>query len=1013
MNIFLTKGQLCNGCSRIDNLRCGLAAPLDRIHVLFVGDQPDSLSVNKNQAFSGHGGRVVHAAIDAVRRQNPEYQRLNLGFTYAVQCMSSNDTAPDKATMMQCNTHLNSTIQRLQPVVIVAMGATALKQLGFKQLFSECQHKFQKHFLYPMPIFVSFSEKALIAAPGVFETFKQNLINIFDRALEKHLLKPSLEAISENYRVPKTIEDAIAVCKEIIEYQEAPLPWDKWSISVDTETNSLRPEKPTSKIIAFCFGWGSRKAATILYDHPHAGEEYLQRLPELWDYIQNILQCPKPKIFHNAKFDLKFIELRYQTQVNAVAWDTLLGEHLLDEDKKGNYGLKDLTANLLPDYCGYEDKLYDILESSENVSKSEEMQKEIDDLTPILEKEHPEFLKELGAYKKELIDYEAAIEENNLKERHYQLALDDYAFQKSHLAGLIAARQAIGQTASKHPRLVRWFTKPTKPTKVKEPKKPKDPRSKKEQQISHDAGFENIPIHELQVYGAVDADVTRQLAGVQKRRIQAEKSAVAPLMRSHAIPASRVLGRMEYYGTRVDQAYIDVLEVALGKVVAKTEQELYQMAGPLTPGGKPLNINGAATLANVLYSWGWTHPDGTRMDPYPILAHTKKGQASTSEKTLRAFVAYNDAEKQEPTQTAYFVERLLQYRKASKAKNTFLANIRALSKRDGFLHTQFHLNGTGTGRLSSSDLNIQNIPKLLAGWNIKKLFIPDDDSHLIVNVDYKGAEVRVFTAYARDMALIDALNAGLDMHSFFASKVFQTSYEMYAGRDDPAIVPDKATRKRLDAERSQIKKVVFGILYGAGPEKIAETIGISPERATGLIEMLYRMFPEIKRYAESVEFEVDKWKYVQTHFGRRRRFPLAHLSRHRSRAHRQARNFKIQSTSSDIVLGQLIEMDEPLRRDFGGRMLMTVHDSLVFQYPKKYLSQLEDFVVHYAEERVRQKYAWLPVPFKADIEVGHNYGECQSIAKYMAQYPIQSISEGVLEEHELLTELRNAAFEAA
>jgi DNA polymerase I-like protein with 3'-5' exonuclease and polymerase domains len=173
------------------------------------------------------------------------------------------------------------------------------------------------------------------------------------------------------------------------------------------------------------------------------------------------------------------------------------------------------------------------------------------------------------------------------------------------------------------------------------------------------------------------------------------------------------------------------------------------------------------------------------------------------------------------------------------------------------------------------------------------------------------------------------------------------------------------------------------------------------------------MFPEIKLYAQRVEREVELNGWVETHFGRRRRFPLARISRYAGRAKRQARNFKIQSTSSDIVIGQLVEMDAPLRHAFGGRMLLTVHDSLVFQFPKKYVHQLEDFVTYHAEKRVSEKYNWLPVPFKADIEIGPNYGECQAIPKYLAKYPIQIEEEGVIEEHELLTELRNHAFEAA
>jgi DNA polymerase-1 len=580
-------------------------------------------------------------------------------------------------------------------------------------------------------------------------------------------------------------------------------------------------------------------------------------------------------------------------------------------------------------------------------------------------------------------------------------AQQGYRFAKAALAELVAAWNAS----------VAGWPK----GKRGKPKKPKDPRSKKEQQISKDAGFENVPIKDLQTYGAIDGDVTRQLTRIQVARIKKEKSKVARLMKSHAIPATRVLGGMEYAGTRVDQDYIEVLDAGLRQITEQTESELYEMVGMVKPGGGRLNLNHPGTLANVLFNWGWTHPNGTFMKPYgeSAIVKTQKDQASTAEKVLRPLIEYEDEDKKIPTAKSHFVERLLTYRKSSKALNTFLGNVRALSKRDGYLHTQFHLNGTGTGRLSSSDMNMQNIPYYLAGWNIKKLFIPDNDDFVIVNIDYKGAEVRVFTAYAHDERLIQALNDGLDMHSFFASKVFDRPYKDYEARDNSSILPDKAYRKLLDRERSRIKRVVFGILYGAGPVKISETIGVDLSVARELIRTLYDMFPAIREYARVVEREVLLQGFVETHFFRRRRFPLAKISRHRGRAVRQARNFKIQSTSSDIVVAQLIEMDEPLRHDFGGRQLLTVHDSVVSQFPKKHLGQLQDFVTHYAEHRVKEKYPWLPVPFKVDIGVGPSYGECQDINEYLAEHDFVPKQEGIIEENELLTELREDAFVAA
>lgn len=1155
------KGRFCNGCPRHAQMRCthsgtDVTSPFD---VLVIGDHPSETSATANSPFTGHAGKIITTAIKQLRTASM-YSGIQCRYTYAVQCSEEEDTNPTKVELAHCATYLASSILATNPKVIIALGAAVMRQLGLKGKHKDARGRFFTHPKYAAPILVTFSRKALLAKPGLFETFKLDLKNAFDRVLGGEPKPITLETLSAKYLLPKTIDEAIAVCDLIVNYSTAGKP-DVHAISVDTETTTLHPEKKGAKIIGFCFGWGKRFATTILYEHPYAPPEYLDRLPELRVAIARVLESRKPKLFHGAKFDLKFIENKAKFVVNNVAWCTLLGEHLLDEDKKGSYGLKVLTAGWLTEYCGYEDKLHDLLALQAGVSQVEAADKEIRDQAEALQEDYPEYLENLKDYRDKLVVHTEQQEQYVQATESYFIALGEYNFVKAYLAGQQAAWKAEVADWPKGKRgkpkkPVRWFRKPKKPKVLKKLKRPKDPRTKKERQISTDAGFEKVPIHDLQVYGAIDADVTRRMASIQRNRIKKEGSKVAQLMRTHAIPASRVLGRMEFQGTKVDREYVEVLDAGLRKIAVATEAELYQMTGTTKSDGSPLNLNHAGTLANVLFNWGWTHPDGTKMGAYPEVGRTKKGAYSTAAGLLRPLVAYQDAEKTLPTKYSYFIERLLRWRKSSKALNTFISNTRVLSKRDGYLHTQFHLNGTGTGRLScvaestvlstnygpikisdvrlqslptlkvlthrgrwmpvskvfkkgkehmfrvttvtgevldctmdhrfktpqgwqylrelqvtdeikrynvpnenpetvavvcdtprmaqdirfsntriasieylgvqdvwdltvpvdasyvaqglvnhnSSDMNMQNLPYYLAGWNIKKMFIPDSDEFVIVNVDYKGAEVRVFTAYAHDVNLINALRNGMDMHSYFAHKVFGRPYAQYAARNDP----------QLEAERTRIKRVVFGILYGAGPMKISESIGVSFDEARALIAMLYEMFPAIKRYAELIEYEVITNGYVETHFHRRRRFPLSKVSRHRSRAVRQARNFKIQSTSSDIVISQLIEIDEPLCNQFpGARLLLTVHDSMVFQFPKSHILQLKEFVLYYAEQRVAEKFPWLPVPFKVDIEVGPSYGECMDIDKYIAKHNFMPQQEGIVEENELLTELREHAFVAA
>ena len=182
-----------------------------------------------------------------------------------------------------------------------------------------------------------------------------------------------------------------------------------------------------------------------------------------------------------------------------------------------------------------------------------------------------------------------------------------------------------------------------------------------------------------------------------------------------------------------------------------------------------------------------------------------------------------------------------------------------------------------------------------------------------------------------------------------------------------------------------MKRCVFGILYGAGARKIAETAGITEEEAQKIIDLLFAKFPSIKDYINKTHWEIHRLGYVETFFGRRRRFPLVAVNGFfRGQAERRGVNMKIQSTSSDIVLAQLIELDQHIE-ELGGRLLITVHDSIVSTVKKKYASQLPDFFDHYCVKRVAQKFPWMPVAFECDVGVGPSYGETMGLAAYIKQ----------------------------
>jgi len=493
---------------------------------------------------------------------------------------------------------------------------------------------------------------------------------------------------------------------------------------------------------------------------------------------------------------------------------------------------------------------------------------------------------------------------------------------------------------------------------------------------------------------------------------------------------------MESVGVPVDREYIKELADKLDLAIVLSRAKLMGMVyHPSFPDG--FNPGSPKQLQVLFFSSGYIHPDTRELITYKgvipeeDLVYTDSGQLSTSAAVLRML---RDRYK------CAFATELLHYRAITKARGNFIANIMALSEEDGRMHTTYHISGTSTGRLSSSGENMQNIPYWIGDYNIKKIFIPSRSDYVIVNTDAKAAEVRLYAAYSRDPNLIKALLDGMDPHSFFASTVYspeavlrgvpaarkqevlQTigiddthawNYADFQHREDFAGTkkkpgPQPAYGKQLEKLRKNIKRVVFGILYGASKNKISAIVGIPDEQAQAIIDVLFRMFPTIPQYISLTEKQVERLGFVETFLGRRRRFALKGMTGWmRAKAKRQAVNFKIQSTASDLVIDVLCAAAGPLR-DLRAQLLITVHDSLVFEMPKEYVSQVPDLIKQYGVDRIAKKYPWLPVPFAWDVEVGPSYGELQSVDKYLAHNPYQipANTGALLDEHDILDNFR-------
>lgn len=914
------KGLACQGCDLLTKKRvCGQGAS-GTVDIMLVGESPSSWSANNDAVFNGRGGRVIRSTwkelreLDAKTGGHLKMQHLRKWDTYAVQCQveegkDQNETA-NATTMKRCSGYLHSAIKNKRPKIILAFGALALRSLGYKgDGFMETRGRIVDVEIKGemFKVLPTFSTKHLQAKTGLYNLFYGDFIRAVRVAagVDDVGANVTIEELSKDYKIPTTVAEVEAVCDEIINHVvEGASNAAQCAISVDTETNTVNAHRKDAKVLCVSFAWDTGKSTAIPLYHREATWTP-EELEQVVAHVRRVLECAKPKVFHNAKFDLKMLELRHGWRVVNLAWDSMLGEHLLREDMGGNYGLKTLGRSYFPQFGNYADKIHELAEQ----------------LTPEEEGVAATYAKvKKGKVKKGTVGIEEGME--------YEMSKKD------------VEKYIFGSKRDHKKRAM-------------------------------DAGYERVPIDTLLLYAAIDTDLTRRLMRHQYGRAKKENfdKNLRSLMNSHCLPGSRTLGQMEFDGFRVHREYLEKSEAQLAKIVDEKRAILNTFWDKID---EEFNPNSTAHVGHILFFAGVKDPNtGLRtIRQGPWLERNKKSQQyKTDKKTLKAI-----AEKV----GCAFSRALLEYRAAHKGLTGFLHEIKLLSELDGYLHTSFHLHGTSTGRLSSSKINMQNLTGYIAGVNIKKVFIPDDpEEEVVFNVDWKGAEIRVFTAYAPDNLLIEALNAGLDVHSWFTQEIFGIAYAEVEAK--------KEIDKEMKNTRTTVKRVVFGTLYGAMAKKIAEQIGCSVEAAQEVIDKLFVRFPSLRGYMDDIVAQVSSRGFVETLFGRRRRFPLQNVNGFfRGQAERRAKNMPIQSTSSDIVLGQLIEIAQHIH-ELGGRLCITVHDSIVGTIKKKFLHKAKAFFDLYCVQRVREKYPWLPVDFSYDLAVGDNYGETIDIDKYIAK----------------------------
>ena len=442
----------------------------------------------------------------------------------------------------------------------------------------------------------------------------------------------------------------------------------------------------------------------------------------------------------------------------------------------------------------------------------------------------------------------------------------------------------------------------------------------------------DVEIEKITEYAAEDADITLQLKNIFAPLLKEKE--VEKIFEEVESPLVKVLTDMEYEGVRVDMNFLNQYSKELEIEAKRCEESVYSQAGVR------FNLASPKQLGEVLFEKLQLDAKGKK---------TKGGQYSTGEDVLLKLAHENK-----------IVDDILSFRELTKLKSTYIDALPLLiNKRTGRVHTSYGQAIAVTGRLSSNNPNLQNIPvRTERGREIRKAFIPRDSDHTIISADYSQIELRIVAAISGDPAMCDAFKQNKDIHTATAAKVF-------------SVAEEEVTKEM----RYKAKSVNFGIIYGQGAFGLAENIGVSRSEAKEIIDNYKKQFANIQKYMdESISF-CKKNGYVQTLMGRKRWLKDINSSNFtvRGYAERNAINSPIQGTAADMIKLAMIKIHNEFKKQkFRSKMIMQVHDELVFDAHREEVETIKPIIIN-----CMQTALMLPndVPADAEVGVGDNWLE--------------------------------------
>ncbi|MFK7947358.1 MAG: DNA polymerase I [Saprospiraceae bacterium] len=441
----------------------------------------------------------------------------------------------------------------------------------------------------------------------------------------------------------------------------------------------------------------------------------------------------------------------------------------------------------------------------------------------------------------------------------------------------------------------------------------------------------DIAVEKVSEYAAEDSDVTLQLKPVLSDMLKENES--VKLFEELEMPLVRVLTNMEFEGVRIDGEFLNNYSKELAIKIKEKEESIYEKAGVR------FNIASPKQVGQVLFE---------KMEIPYRWRKTKSGQYSTSEEKLSELALQHE-----------YVQEILDFRKFSKLKSTYVDALpRLINPKTGRVHSSFNQARAATGRLSSENPNLQNIPiRDDAGREIRKAFIPRDENHILLAADYSQIELRLIAEIANEKAMLEAFQAGHDIHRATAAKVY-------------GVELDKVTAD----QRRNAKTVNFSIIYGAGATNLSRQLNIKRKDAKILIDNYFAQYQDLKKYMDETVESCRKDGYVTTLMGRRRelRDINSRNALARTNAERVAINTPIQGSAADMIKVAMINIHKALKDgNFKTKMIMQVHDELVFDVYKPELETVKPII----ENLMKSAIPNLQVPILVGMDVGENWLE--------------------------------------